>query len=41
MTAQDIDGLLTAFHNALRMEGPLDVNVAADRALYVGPARRL
>ena len=35
MTAQDIDGLLTAFHNALRMEGPLDVNVAADRALYV------
>ena len=35
MTAQDIDGLLTEFHNALRMEGPLDVNLPADQALYV------
>jgi len=35
MNEAEIDALLTRFHNALRMEGPLDVNIPADAALYV------
>lgn len=35
MTADSIDDLLTRFHNALRIEGPLDVNLPADARLYV------
>lgn len=35
MTEAEIDALLTRFHNALRIEGPLDVNLASDAALYV------
>ncbi len=35
MTDVDIDALLTRFHNALRMEGPLDVEQPQDQALYV------
>ena len=34
MTPDAIDVLLTEFHNALRLEGPLDVNKPADAALY-------
>lgn len=35
MSDSEIDALLTRFHNALRMEGPLDVNIPADAQLYV------
>ena len=35
MSEAEIDALLTRFHNALRMEGPLDVNIPADADLYV------
>ena len=35
MSDAEIDELLTRFHNALRMEGPLDVNLPADASLYV------
>ena len=35
MSETEIDALLTRFHNALRMEGPLDVNIPADADLYV------
>lgn len=35
MSDAEIDELLTRFHNALRMEGPLDVNLPADALLYV------
>ena len=35
MNPQAIEQLLTTFHNALRLEGPLDVNQPADAALYV------
>ena len=35
MSEAEIDALLTRFHNALRLEGPLDVNIPADADLYV------
>ena len=35
MNNAEIDELLTRFHNALRMEGPLDVNLPDDASLYV------
>ena len=35
MSDAEIEELLTRFHNALRMEGPLDVNLPADASLYV------
>ena len=35
MSDAEIEELLTRFHNALRMEGPLDVNLPADALLYV------
>ena len=35
MSDAEIDELLTRFHNALRMEGPLDVNLPDDASLYV------
>lgn len=35
MTPAEIEDLLTRFHNSLRMEGPLDINLPADAALYV------
>ena len=35
MSDPEIDELLTRFHNALRMEGPLDVNLPDDASLYV------
>lgn len=35
MTPDAIDALLTAFHNALRLEDPLDVSKPEDAALYV------
>ena len=35
MSDAEIEELLTRFHSALRMEGPLDVNLPADALLYV------
>lgn len=35
MSDAEIEELLTRFNNALRMEGPLDLNLPADALLYV------